>query len=252
MRFINRELPIDEVALALELRRGQNGNLHCWHPQRHQHGDRTASVGIRRTSNTVKCFGCDSKPMGPIDLVMDALGLLKSADAAIWIAGRFEVPRIPKRRHLVKDEKRPWVVGLEGPLGILIRSGLWTQLSEATRSIAPVLVEFGNANPKDGSLAVKISYRGIARYSGVESPNAVSKALNELAEIGWLARESEAILSSELWRPVGEYLLTPHADEFIETASQCYAQHRVEIEAERELRRRMKNQRSTSKNIDNS
>ena len=49
MRFINRSVPIAEIAAALDLRSGQSGNLHCWHPERHQHGDRTASVGIRQT-----------------------------------------------------------------------------------------------------------------------------------------------------------------------------------------------------------
>ena len=81
MRFINRELPIVEVARALDLRLDGAGKIHCWHPDRHQHGDRTASVGIRASNNTVKCFGCDSKPMGPIDLAMDVHGL-GAADAA--------------------------------------------------------------------------------------------------------------------------------------------------------------------------
>jgi hypothetical protein len=248
MRFINRSIPIAEVAAAVGIRTGQNGNLHCWHPERHQHGDRTASVGIRATNNTVKCFGCDSSPMGPLDLVMDVLGHLSVGDAAVWIAERFRVPIIPKRRRITADVRAAWPIGLEGPLGVLIRSGLWTRLSEATQSIAPVLVEHGERSTKDGSLLVKISYRGITRYSGVDSPNAVSKALSELAEIGWLTRVSEATLTSDLRRPVGEYLITPHGDQLMETAHHCYAQHRLEIDAERELRRRMRKERLTSKN----
>jgi hypothetical protein len=102
MRFINRELSIAEVARRLDLRFDGNSKIHCWHPDRHQHGDRTASVGIRTTNNTVKCFGCDSKPMGPIDLVMDVLGTDSPAGAAIWIADRFEVPTIPARRHVAR------------------------------------------------------------------------------------------------------------------------------------------------------
>jgi hypothetical protein len=64
MRFINRQIKIAEVARALDLRLDGNSKIHCWHPERHKNGDRTASVGIRSTNNTVKCFGCDSKPMG--------------------------------------------------------------------------------------------------------------------------------------------------------------------------------------------
>jgi len=37
---------------------------------------------------------------------------------------------------------------------------------------------------------------------------------------------------------VGEYTITPHSDSLIERANSMYAQHRNEIEAERELRRR--------------
>ena len=100
MRFINRKLPITDVARGLDLRLDGARKIHCWHPERHQNGDRTASVGIRTTNNTVKCFGCDSKPMGPIDLVMDVHAINSPADAAIWIAERFSVPSIPARKHL--------------------------------------------------------------------------------------------------------------------------------------------------------
>ena len=96
MKYINRELPIADVARALDLRFDGLGKVHCWHPERHQNGDRTASVGIRVSNNTVKCFVCDSRPMGPIDLVMDVRGV-GPAEAALWIAERFTVPSIPTR-----------------------------------------------------------------------------------------------------------------------------------------------------------
>ena len=85
MRYINREVRIREVAHALDFKFDGRSKIHCWHPDRHKHGDRTASVGIRTSNNTVKCFGCVSKPMGPIDLVMDVLDTA-AADAALWIA----------------------------------------------------------------------------------------------------------------------------------------------------------------------
>jgi hypothetical protein len=47
MRYINREVRIVEVARKLDLRLDRPSKVHCWHPDRHQHGDRTASVGIR-------------------------------------------------------------------------------------------------------------------------------------------------------------------------------------------------------------
>ena len=140
MRYINRQVPIAKVARALDLRLDGAGKIGCWHSEHHKNGDRTASVGIRATNNTVKCFGCDSKPIGPIDLVMDVLAL-GVADAALWIAGRFEVPTIPVGRRLAEPDRWRDRFGYERGLELLIKSGLWGRLSEAARSIAPVLLE---------------------------------------------------------------------------------------------------------------
>jgi hypothetical protein len=68
LKFINRKIRISEVARALDLRIGDNGNIHCWRLELHQNGDRSPSVGIRKTNNTVKCFGCGIGPLGPVDL----------------------------------------------------------------------------------------------------------------------------------------------------------------------------------------
>ena len=117
MRFINREVPIGKLAQALELRLDGAGKIHCWHPARHKNGDRTASVGIRASNNTVKCFGCDSKPLGPIDLVMAVLEL-SAADAALWIAARFEVPKIPTGKRLVEADRCRSQAGCDRGLGL--------------------------------------------------------------------------------------------------------------------------------------
>ena len=41
LRWVNRHLAIEEVARKLNLRFGEQRMLHCWRPERHQHGDRT-------------------------------------------------------------------------------------------------------------------------------------------------------------------------------------------------------------------
>jgi len=46
MKYINRKVPIAEVARSLDLRLDGANKIHCWYPERHQHGDRTASVGF--------------------------------------------------------------------------------------------------------------------------------------------------------------------------------------------------------------
>jgi hypothetical protein len=38
MRFINRELPIVNVARELDLRLDGVTKIHCWHPDQHQQG----------------------------------------------------------------------------------------------------------------------------------------------------------------------------------------------------------------------
>lgn len=236
MRFINRNVPVADVARALDLRLDEAGRIHCWHPDRHQNGDRTASVGIRKKNNTVKCFGCESNPKGPIDLVMDVLGLT-AADGALWIAERFEVPTIAAHKRLTDPDRRRRRVGYERGVELLIRSGLWGTLSEATRSIAPVLLALSvNESPTAQEQTVRISYAGITRYSGVSSPTAIRKALLELSEIGFL-RLPEAGRRAP-GKPASSYVLTPNSGELYGLAQAFAAQMKSEIAAERELRAR--------------
>jgi hypothetical protein len=242
MRFINRQLPIADVARALDLRLDGATKIHCWYPERHKNGDRTASVGIREKNNTVKCFGCNSRPMGPIDLVMD-VKTLEAADSALWIAQRFVVPTIPAGKRISEPERFRNPVGHERGLELLIRSGLWGTLSEATRSIAPILLAMSDKQePMDQEFSIHISYRGITRYSGVSSPNAIRNALLELGEIGFL-RLPGAGLHRSPGRPASHYIVTPNSDELNELAQAFSAQMRSEIAAERDLRARLRNQK---------
>lgn len=239
MRYINRHVPVTDVARALDLRLDGAGKIHCWHPDRHKHGDRSASVGIRTVNNTVKCFGCNSKPMGTIDLVMNIRGLA-AADAALWIADRFDIPKIPARKRLTEPDRWRERVGYEQGLELLIRSGLFGTLSDPARWIAPVL--FNMSEKMEGSdqmFLISISYRGISRYSGVSSPNAISKALVELHDIGFLSLP-DADLPRSPARPASRYIVTPNSDVLYELAQALSAQLKTEIAAERELRARVR------------
>ncbi len=247
MRFINRQVSIVEVARALELRLDGLSKIHCWHPERHHNGDRTASVGIRASNNTVKCFGCDSKPMGPIDLVMDVHGTAGPADAALWIAERFAVPTIPIRKRLTDALDRRYRVGYDRGLGLLIRSGLWARLSAPAQTIAAVLLEYGEKeHALNETLRVRMAYRSLARYSGVRSHNAIRKALLELNEVGFLRLQSTAPALS-LNRQSATYIVTPNSDCLWELAQTAAEQTKQEIAAEVELRKRQRNERLRSK-----
>jgi hypothetical protein len=176
--WINHDLPIGDLARALDVRFGANGCIHCWHPERHQNGDRTASVGIWRTANMVECFGsaCDIGPLGPIDLVSDVRGL-SASEAGLWIADHFDVPTIPKGRHLNPPPRLYTRAGFEGAIGLLVQSALWRKLHASARAIVPVLLHFAAREEGKDSYPVQISYTAVSRYSGVKSHNAIARAL---------------------------------------------------------------------------
>ena len=225
------------MARALDLTIQANGNIHCWQPELHQNGDRTASVGIRKFNNTVKCFGCGIGPLGPVDLVMAVLGLNNPGAAARWIAERFPVPKLPARSNLVEPQRRIFQFGHESETGLLIHSGLWAGLSRAAQAIVPVLLELAERDPETQALSIKISYRALGRYSGTSSPNSIAAALRELQEIDWLSilpgRRENATAPV---RNTSVYVLTPRSDELLALAQFNYAQMRAEIKMEKKLR----------------
>lgn len=247
LKFINRSVPILEVARALDLRIASSGLIHCWRPERHQHCDRTASVGIREANNTVKCFGCDIGPLGPIDLVMAVLGLSGPGDAARWISARFDVPDLPPGRHLVQPERRIFQFGTESDFGFLVHSGLWAMLSPAARALAPVLLELCEYGPATQIRRIQISYIALGRYSGLSSPNAIAGALRELREIHWLSTiPGLRTPGSAPVRGCSTYLLTPKSDKLLELAQTNSSRMRENIEVQRKLRAEARAKRKRS------
>ncbi len=241
LRWINRRLPIADVAKALGLRLGQGGMIHCGHPEKHQNGDKTPSVGVRKSMNRVKCFGCDSPTMSVVDLVCDVLGV-SVAEAARWIAEHFDVPQIPRRRHLEPSERRWCDVGHEQPIELLVKSGIWAQLSPQAQRIAPVLFCLATKEDRD-TFRVQISNRAIMRYSGAKSFSSVSKAIRQLEEIEWLQCVPGTARAGAELRSTGTYLLTPYSDALQELANATFVQQKQEIEAEREIRKQQRRAR---------
>jgi hypothetical protein len=241
--WINKNLSIAEVAQALDLQFGTNGLIRCWHPDKHQHGDRTASVAIRQTNNTAKCFGngCGVGPFGPTDLVGDVLGFESALEAGLWIAERFPVPCIKARKHLEQPRRLILRAGFEGAFGLLVQSGLWARLLPATRSIIPVLLTFVERDADKTTYRLTMSYRAVSRYSGVKSPNAIKAALKELEELGWLRHTSAR--TQNVLREATMFELTPESDAVNEHANMLARQTREEIQAERDLRKKQRTDR---------
>jgi hypothetical protein len=241
MAHINRKLPIADIARALDLRFASATMLHCWRPERHQHGDRTASASILTSSNKIKCFVCNFRPKGPIDFAMDVLEMSSPADAALWIAARFPVPLIPARKHLAGTARRGERV--QSGLALMIRSGLWAQLSPAAKAIAPALLEM--AEKESGAserMTVELSYVGITRMSGITSPNAIHRALCALGEIG-LMLPPDGRTPGKLVQETARYTMTPYSQELLDMAQATAQQARDEIAAGVELRARLRKER---------
>jgi hypothetical protein len=206
---------------------------HCWRPEKHEHGDRTASVGLDRRRNIAKCFVCDVSPLSTIDLVMSVRGV-GFASALQWITVRYEVPTLARGEHIQHPGRWPerYRVGASGsPLEALVRSGIWASLTPAQRSIVPVLNVFAHA----GSHKVTISYRGLMRYSGVRSQSTISTALKRFRALRFL--QVEARRDSDGFRECNSYCLCFDDPDFLELANDTRQRQMQQIEQERALRK---------------
>jgi hypothetical protein len=106
-----------------------------------------------------------------------------------------------------------------------------------------VLLEMAErVSPASAEFALQMSYVGISRFSGVRSHRAVRNALIELAEIGFLRLPCASRRRSPE-RAASRYIITPLSDELRESANAFAEQLRTEITAEKELRKRAREQR---------
>lgn len=178
IQHIKRHVPIADVARALGIRVVSN-NAHCWRPESHEHADRTPSVWFSRRSNKGKCFVCDRFTWSNIDLVQIVLSSGTVA-AVNWIAERFNVPRIAKRRPLRNRVVIPsGRVSCGSPVQELMRSGVFASPPHATKALLFVLIEFPD---ESGNL----SYRTLQRVTGIGSKRTITTALGTLEDIGLL------------------------------------------------------------------
>jgi len=178
---------------------------------------------------------------------MDVLKLTGVGEAARWIAERFTIPELARGKHLIQPQRRIFQVGFESDIGLLVRSGLWAQLSPPARSIVPVFLELANRGPGKQTYTIQISYRALGRFSGIASHRAIAGVLRELQDIHWLAPvPSPPEPGAVPVRLVSMYLVPPRSDELLEMANAHVAKTREEIEAERRLRAEHRSKRSAA------
>jgi hypothetical protein len=108
-------------------------------------------------------------------------------------------------------------------------------MSEAAKNVAVVLAELAEKDDGRPIYEVRLSYRGLLRYSGMKSHSAVRKGLLELSELRWLTTLTNDQRSHPM-RAVPTYRITPEADAFLELANAVAQTHLREIEAEKQLR----------------
>lgn len=228
---IRRYISIRDVADALQLE--VSGKMvRCWRPENHQHGDRTPSVGLYIRRNTARCFVCDPRSLSTIDLVMSVLGV-DITSAARWIAERFEVPSLPKGKHLRSRFRWPerFRIGTsDSRLDVIMRSGIWALLTPKQHSILPALNTFTPTN----ETKVKISYRGLARYANVRSHSTISAAIRRFESLHFLRKCRKS--TDDGFRDCSAYEWTLENPKFLEIADAQHNKQRAEIEAERNLR----------------
>jgi hypothetical protein len=198
-------------------------------------------VGHWHEGNRLRCFVCDRPAIGVIDLVMDVRGV-DFGKAISWVAGRFDVPLIPARKPHERREQRTRLDGVIDPITFLVRSHIFSRLSTPSRLLAPVLVGLSgrNEHSADTPRRVAVSYRALMRYSGLKSPNAVRKAIEELTVIGWMRGASDR---AGLVRVTGSYVIVPFARPVVELGHALAKEEQLVIAHEREQARRRREER---------
>jgi hypothetical protein len=228
-------------ALGLQIHRNF---AKCWRPENHRNGDAHPSLHFYERTNRVRCFVCDVRGgHSCIDLVMGVLGF-SFGDAVNWIAERFDVPSVKPGRPVGSRAKEPqrYRVGIHGSeLEVLVRSGMFGQLSPAQRSILMVLDIFRDAETG----LTQLSYAGIGRYAGVSSSATISRSLKKLARLH--AIEVHRGIRVGITRECSCYRATLEDEKFLARCNEVYLSSREEVAQERAYRHELRAARKSNR-----
>jgi len=237
--WIRKHVSVLEVGRALGLRI-HHCKTRCWRHENHRNGDADPSLHFYERGNRVRCFVCDTRGgHSCIDLVMGVLEVDFSA-AVLWIAERFSVPAVKAGRPIGNRpvDAIPFRVGVEGSdLEVLVRSGMFGQLSPAESRILVVLQMFRDSE----SGLTRLSYRAIMRYAGVGSRANVSRALAHLQRLHAIQISHGARVG--LVRECSAYSVTLDDPKFLAACDEVFRAGRDEIAAERQYRKKIRSAR---------
>jgi hypothetical protein len=168
-----------------------------------------------------------------VDLVIGVLAV-SVGDAVRWIAERFTVPSIKPGRPVGRrsgDSVLPYRVGVSGlEFEVLIRSGMFGQLSAGARSILITLALFRDPD----TTLTRMSYAAISRYAGVKSRASVSKSLKQLARLH--AIEVHPGTRIGITRECSSYRVTLDDPKFLDACNESSRKAQAEISLERQYR----------------
>jgi hypothetical protein len=238
--YIRAQIPVAAIAVRLGLNVISGTSARCWRVENHKHGDRTPSLNFHKRTNKAMCFVCDQHEMSNVDLVMLYLG--RDLRAAItWITERFPVLPLRPGTHLKK--RQAWFPRYhsgvnENIITLLVRSGVWGELTHAERSILPALQTFVNRETQ----LIEISYQGIKRYSGVSSSATIAAAIKHFERMHLLrvARQRGELI----FRGINQYVLTPEDPTFQLFMAKIFQRQREEVELEKQFRAEEKQARA--------
>lgn len=237
--WIKKNVPVLEVGKTLGLRI-RHGRAKCWRPENHTHCDADPSLHFYERGNRVRCFVCDLRGgHSCIDLVMGFLDLDLRA-AVRWIAERFPVPNVKPGHPIGRRtlEPTPYRVGASGSeLEVLVRSGMFRQLSAAERSILLTLLVFRDP---DSGLTI-FSYAGLMRYAGIGSSASVARALKRLARLHAITIHRG--LRVGITRECNSYRITLDDPKFLQLCNDLYGRNRELIAQERSYRGELRSKR---------
>jgi hypothetical protein len=154
--------------------------------------------------------------------------------AVMCITEHFDVPLLPRGSHAT--ERQAWSPRFHASadnnnvIRVLIRSGLWAELTLAENCILNLFVTC--ADPNTG--VAEISYPGLMRYSGINSRTTIAKAVHHFEQLGILrvARKTDPLF----YRRVNRYWLTVDDPKFQSLVANACKRQREEIELEKQFR----------------
>lgn len=210
-----------------------HGRARCWRPENHRNGDADPSLRFLERKNRVRCFVCDMRGgHSCVDLVMGVLGV-GVREAVVWIAERFVVPNVKRGRPVGSRpvELAPYRIGVQGSqFEVLVRSGVFGQLTAAERSILVTLAVYRDPE----TCLTTISYAAISRYSGVASRTSISTALKQLARLR--AIEVHRGVRLGITRNCNTYRVTLEDPKFLQLCNEVFRITREQVAQERDYR----------------